>query len=243
MAAPRVRSPRRRSYTVVRDWAELAADVATHTPARLLLADADPAVAGWGADVNALFQGFARIETPLLELLSPDALLVWATNSTRIEGGLGAPPHCTPGGNRLLIGARKPRLSVLRRELGRTLEFHPVVVVGDQWLIDGLLAWRLGARFVLWKDARPSPWWAKLQFAAGLVLVRPLYRRSSASPRTDLPAPGFADKQLDQNSDDAARMRAVVLWCLAGCGIAARRRRGPLVHIRRRAPRIAGDQR
>jgi hypothetical protein len=177
MTSPSVRLRRRRSYTIVHNWAELAADLLAHAPAELLLSDVDPAVAGWGADAHALYRGFARVEFLIRDLLPHDAQLVWTTNTTRIAGQLGDPPHHTPAFSRLLLGARKPRLSVLRRELPALRHRQHVVVVGDQWLIDGLLAWRLGARFVLWKDSRPSPWWAKLQLAAGLVLIRPWHRR------------------------------------------------------------------
>lgn len=167
----------RRPFTVVHDWATLVADVTAHEPATLLLADVDPAVAGWHVDAAALREGFARIESVLLDALSEDGGLVWTTNTTRVAGQLGNAPHITQAGNRLLLGAGKPRLRRLRRELAGLLWRPDLVVIGDQWLIDGLLAWRLNARFVLWTERRPSPWWATLQQLAGLVLVRPLYRR------------------------------------------------------------------
>jgi len=107
-------------------------------------------------------------------------MLVWATNVTRMEDQLGPPPHRTPGGNLLIVGAGKPRLVELHGVLGERLFGPGVVVVGDQWLVDGLLAYRLNARFVLWDDrVHRSPVWARLQQLAGLVAVRPHYARTA----------------------------------------------------------------
>lgn len=99
------RRPMRRPFTVVHNWAALLADVTAHEPAKLLLADVDPAVAGWHADAATLRDGFARIETMLHDALPQDGVLVWTTDSTRIADQLGDPPHFTQAGNRLLLGA------------------------------------------------------------------------------------------------------------------------------------------
>jgi len=167
----------RHTYTAVQDWPALVADLAAHDEPRLLLLDVDPAVAGWHSDAAGLRDGFARIEPLLLDLLPEDAVIVWTSNTSRVSTELGDPPYHTPAGNRLILDAGKPRLRVLRRDLAHQLRNPATVVVGDQWLTDGLLAWRLRARFVLWKDTSGGrPWWATLQLLAGAALVRPLYR-------------------------------------------------------------------
>lgn len=176
--------PRRSSFTVAHSWAELAADLARRPVPDLVIADVDPAVAGWGANFDALHAGFAHAEGHLAEVTS-FCTLVWATNSTRLADTPGPPARRTPGGNRLLVGARKP----LPRNLGLELDalrFRRTVVTGDQWLIDGLLARRFHAHFVLWKDPRPSPVWARLQYALGWLIVRPLFKRGV--PETTIPA-------------------------------------------------------
>lgn len=167
---------RRRPYTTVHSWGQLVADLVAHEPPRLLLLDVDPAVAGWRAGATAISQGMTRVELLLLETV-PVARLVWATNTSRIAANdMDGPPYYSPAGSRLLVGAGKPRLGLLRRELCGMLRRRPIVVVGDQWLMDGLPAWWLGARFVRWHHTGPNPWWAKLQQLAGQLLVRPLYR-------------------------------------------------------------------
>jgi hypothetical protein len=170
-------APFRRSYTAVRNWAEFMTDLGAHGWPRVVLADVDPGVAGWGADAARLADGFARIEPVMSDVSPAGTTFVWTSHTTRVADEFRGPPHRTPGGNRLLLGVRKPRLKVLRRELPDLPRGPQTVVVGDQWLIDGLLAWRLGARFILWIDARPTPRWAEAQRLVGLMLVRPFYRR------------------------------------------------------------------
>jgi hypothetical protein len=178
------RSVARRSYTVVASWPELAADLARHELPDLIIADVDPAVAGWGADPASLRSGFDTAERALQEVTS-DCVLVWATNSTRLADALGPPPHRTGGGHRLLLGAKKPFMGRIGRELD-ALRYRRTVVVGDQWFIDGLLARRLHARFILWNNTVSSPAWAKLQLALGWVVARPLFR---SEPRVVTMAP------------------------------------------------------
>lgn len=165
--------PRRSSFTIVHSWAELASDLVRPPIPDLVVADVDPAVAGWGANADALRAGFVIAERQLEEL-TVVCRLIWATNSSRQIDSPGAPPRCTPGGNRLFVGARKPLPTLLALELD-ALRSRRTVVTGDQWLTDGLLAHRLHAHFILWKDPRPSPVWARLQYALGWLLVRPMF--------------------------------------------------------------------
>jgi hypothetical protein len=173
----------RAPFTVVHGWADLIHDLADHQPPRLVIADVDPAVSGWGADADAMYDSFRRIEHPLTDALPSDCAVVWATNTTRVAGQLGSAPHHTPAGHRLVLGAGKPRLSELHLALGPAMFGPGVVVVGDQWLIDGVLARRLGARFILWDDyRRRPPLWTKLQLLAGIVTVRPFYTCTRSEP-------------------------------------------------------------
>jgi|SRR5712691_2768936 len=51
----------------------------------------------------------------------------------------------------------------------------PVVVVGDQVLTDGLLAWRLGLPFVHWLEFDAIPLWPMVQGVIGSALVRTIF--------------------------------------------------------------------
>lgn len=119
--------------------------------------------------------GLAHAES---NLAGPTALcpLVWATNSTRLADQPDPVAPRTPYGHRLLLGARKPRTRKLAREID-ALQYRRTVVTGGQWLTDGLLARRLQAHFVLWKDPHRSPICAKLQYTLGWLLIRPHFTR------------------------------------------------------------------
>lgn len=47
---------------------------------------------------------------------------------------------------------------------------RPLVVVGDQIVTDGVLAWRMRGTFLHWHHELATPWWPRLQAAAGRVL-------------------------------------------------------------------------
>jgi predicted HAD superfamily phosphohydrolase YqeG len=103
--------------------------------ARTVVLDVEPLVAGWDTDADQLRHGVddavgLLAEVPGLETVG------FATNSLRrLTGTLS-------GGAFFVTAARKPLLTRPYRDLPR-----PAVLVGDQLLTDGLLAWRLGFAF------------------------------------------------------------------------------------------------
>lgn len=77
----------------------------------------------------------------------------------------------TGAGIRLIEDAGKPRLRRIRRMSGG----DPTVVVGDQPLTDGFIAWRLGVPFILVPGCSESePLWPKMMRIAGTLLL-PLF--------------------------------------------------------------------
>jgi hypothetical protein len=142
-----------------------------------------------GAGADAIREGFLRIEQPLTDALPGGCALVWVTNSSRAADRFGPTPQRTPAGHRLVCGARKPLPQPLHREVAGLLWRGESVVVDDQWLTDGLLAWRLRARFVLLHDRRHrKPLWAAAEHVAGLLFIRPLFARERPGPRDDEPS-------------------------------------------------------
>lgn len=71
----------------------------------------------------------------------------------------------------VIDGARKPWRTAYTGELPR-----PVVVVGDQVLTDGLLAWRIGATFVHWRHHGLVPAWPRIQQLLGRWPRRLVFR-------------------------------------------------------------------
>lgn len=62
----------------------------------------------------------------------------------------------------VVSGALKPWTR--RSKLGLSDHRGCIWVVGDQWLTDGLLAWRIGARYVHCPITEShEPWWPRLQ--------------------------------------------------------------------------------
>src|SRR4051794_40184761 len=121
--AARATTLRRRPgrFTVVRNWADVLRVLREEGAPRLLVADVDPAVAGYRAGPQELLGGMARVDGPPKDALEPGGALVWASNARRPVEALGA-TTCSPGGHLVLFGAGKPRLQRLRHELGPRLD-------------------------------------------------------------------------------------------------------------------------
>lgn len=79
-----------------------------------------------------------------------------------------------------LLPASWRYLRVARKPFTRLQVPPGAVVVGDQPLQDGLLAWRLGATFVAVPLPRDAPLWARLLHAAGTPVSRLWLRRVTA---------------------------------------------------------------
>ena len=140
---------------------------------RSLVLDVEPFICLWGTDDEALTTGLSTMLATATEIetLTHVALL---TNSRRV-------PSVLPLDGRLAVTyrvrARKPWLKLAElRSLPR-----PFVVVGDQPLTDGLVAWRLDAPFfqlVLPDEARLP---VRLQARLGGLLAPIFFSREPLS--------------------------------------------------------------
>lgn len=154
----------RASYDVIAALAEGLSSL-KELPTRTVIVDVEPLVAYWNNGQQALDQGVVQLLTRFGEL--PGLQVVcFATNSSRRPTRL--PPV---GGVQTLYipSAGKPLRTAAYRDFPR-----PGTVIGDQVATDGVLAWRLGYRFMHYcppQDRIPaSPW---LMYQCGR-LIRPL---------------------------------------------------------------------
>ncbi|WP_380166818.1 hypothetical protein [Jannaschia sp. R86511] len=128
-----------------------------------MVLDVEPYVASWRTGPTDLDAGVVR----LAERWGDQPVLV-LTNSARVVSAA-----VLPTGWRQRSRARKP-LTRLRVPAG-------AVVVGDQPLQDGLLAWRLRATFVRVPLPPAAPWWARVTHAAFGPVSRLWLRRPGPS--------------------------------------------------------------
>lgn len=138
--------------------------------ARTMILDVEPMVAYWDGERTELDQGIAQV---LGEVAAIPGLQVvcFATNSARRPSALPDPPHVRVT---YLASAGKPLRTAPYRGFPR-----PGVVVGDQVVTDGTLAWRLGYTFVLYGTPPGSvPLGPRLMGAGGQLLRPLLFRRA-----------------------------------------------------------------
>jgi predicted HAD superfamily phosphohydrolase YqeG len=141
------------------DRIEAVCRVVAEAGARTVVLDVQPMFRGWrSSEVNMEVGPVVSA----LRAASPELVsLVFASNARRLD--LVPPDGCGP----VVVGARKPwRVGYL------SAAPVPIVVVGDQVVTDGLLAWRIGATFVHWRDAGPAPKWPRIQRGLGRVVAR-----------------------------------------------------------------------
>lgn len=81
--------------------------------------------------------------------------------------------ECSEITGRIHRDARKPFFSPPEEF---RLHGYGTVVVGDQYLTDGLLAWRFGLSFGLVKAFGHRPAWPRVQLSAGRALSHMLFR-------------------------------------------------------------------
>jgi predicted HAD superfamily phosphohydrolase YqeG len=116
--------------------------------ARTVIVDVEPLVAFWDTDDETLDRGVAG----LVEQVAAEPgirVLFFSTNSRR---RLSVVPDAGAGLEvRYLADARKPLRTAPYRDLP-----GPGVVVGDQILTDGALAWRLGYTFLTTAPGSPE---------------------------------------------------------------------------------------
>jgi predicted HAD superfamily phosphohydrolase YqeG len=149
------------------DFAPLLQAVAADAYLTLII-DIEPIVARWNAPSAAFTRGAVAFQEGVRYHARTVRHVVFASNADRPRPTLRAVPGLH---THVIPSARKPwRIDYLS-----SLP-PPVAVVGDQLLTDGLLAWRIGARFFHWQPVGPMPWWPKLQSVAGRILAQVFFR-------------------------------------------------------------------
>ncbi|MEV4413883.1 hypothetical protein [Catellatospora sp. NPDC049609] len=147
--------------------AQVLAIVAAARP-RTLILDVEPFVVRWEQDDDAWQRRAAEVADAIAGIGGVEAL-VYASNSTR---ALALPDRATGPAVRAVPGAGKPWRRRAYRDLPR-----PLVVIGDQVLTDGLLAWLLSAPFVQYRPAGRRPWWPSIQHVLGVPVGVLAFRR------------------------------------------------------------------
>ena len=134
-----------------------------------LLIDIEPFVAPWRTDESALLRG---LRERLEECATIASLreVAFVTNSERSPSG-GVPGASFPVS--YISRARKPFLELSRFASLRS----PVIVIGDQVLTDGLMAWRLNATFVQVPLPARISFGVRAQAALGRIVASLFFRR------------------------------------------------------------------
>jgi predicted HAD superfamily phosphohydrolase YqeG len=134
-----------------------------------LISDVEPAVASWRssiADINVQLNGATEALRKSVPRLGR---IIWISNSDL--RGIVAPRGATIQVS-VVASARKPFVRGLANLIGDAAATAYLVVVGDQWWTDGLLAARLRCQFILWEaTCCGMPIWPRFQLATA---VRPL---------------------------------------------------------------------
>jgi predicted HAD superfamily phosphohydrolase YqeG len=158
---------KRSSLITLQSSAELK-EVLRHLAVRSVVADVEPLACVWGSDDRALREGIDAV----LQVAADSSVVTdvaFVTNSRRV-------PSRTPARDGIHVSyhpkARKPWLAL---EQLKALP-RPAVVVGDQLLTDGLLAWRLSVPFVRIPLPPGSPLSVKAQRLCDRPLARLLFR-------------------------------------------------------------------
>jgi hypothetical protein len=163
---PEVSRVRKTPRLVVHDQDAVVAAVAELRPATLVV-DVQPFVAPWGCSLEDMASRVIALSRHLVEAAPKLSTLVFATNAwlTFRVKHLGECPQVT------LVGtACKPWRTGYLSDAPR-----PVVVVGDQVITDGLLAFRLHGQFLHWQVDGRTPWWPRLQAIAGDLIVKRVF--------------------------------------------------------------------
>jgi predicted HAD superfamily phosphohydrolase YqeG len=132
---------------------------------RTMIFDVEPLVAHWESGQEALDHGIAHILGKVAAVPSAE-VVCFSTNSARRPSAV---PDCARLRVVYLASARKPLRTAPYRDFPR-----PGVVVGDQVATDGILARRLGYRFVLYDPRLTDMPTGPRLLATGGRLVRPL---------------------------------------------------------------------
>jgi predicted HAD superfamily phosphohydrolase YqeG len=143
---------------MLRRWADTDLETLFNTYSSVVV-DVEPYLSRWGGSD-------AELSTAVSDLAEQASVhgveCVVVTNSSRR-------PTAVPDHIRYISNARKPW-----RTQGLPRGPH-AVVLGDVGWTDGLLAWRLGADFVL-VDTDEAPWWPRFQRWTSRPMLRVFFR-------------------------------------------------------------------
>jgi hypothetical protein len=157
-------------YLEFSDQDDLPRLVATMT-VRTIVFDIEPLVAPWYGSQDALDAGIARVLDQVAAVPGLRAVC-FATNSARRPSALPSVPGIEVS---YLVSAGKPVRTTPYARLPL-----PGVVVGDQVLTDGMLAWRLRFSFLHYRPPLRAPVRPRLLDGIGKP-VRPLMFRSPSA--------------------------------------------------------------
>jgi len=153
---------RRTPRLIVYDRDTVVGAVVELQPATLVV-DVQPFVAPWGCSSDAMLSGVVALAKYLADAAPNLRTLIFATNARpafrqQLQRGR---PMVT-----LIGAAHKPwRVAYL------TGAPRPVVVLGDQIITDGMLAFRVHGLFLHWRAPGHIPWWPRLQAMIGALLI------------------------------------------------------------------------
>jgi hypothetical protein len=157
---------RRTPRLVVHDRDVVLTAVTELQPATLVV-DVQPFVAPWGCSPEEVVSGAIVLSRQLAETAPSLRSLTFATNArfTLQVKHQAEHPQVT------FVGmACKPwRIGYLANAP------RPVIVLGDQVITDGLLAFRLNGQFLHWQMDGREPWWPRLQATAGDLIVKIMF--------------------------------------------------------------------
>jgi len=138
-----------------------AALLVRRVSAATVVLDVEPMIAPWRGSAEAYLAGARRFLDAIVGQSDTVTAIVIASNSPATRPAITCDVPLT-----LSVGAGKPWRTDYLADLPR-----PVVVIGDQPLTDGLLAWRLDGVFLHWRHDGPTPWWPRLQRTLGRLVL------------------------------------------------------------------------
>lgn len=157
---------RRVPVTIVETLEQVRERVAAAPAPVIMIFDADNTVVRWGAPTEEFAKQVNRTIDRFTAVPTVERVIV-VTNGRR------------RGVDRMISRGNKPWTS--RRRLGLRSPESEVWVVGDQVLTDGILAWRLGGRFVQLAIAETGgPGGGAVLRALGRAVSRLMLRESAA---------------------------------------------------------------
>ena len=137
--------------------------LALQPPPLALLVDIEGTLTGFHPSINAVLEAVASFDRAAIRAGMDLDKIHYVTNAS-FARVLDLNPSLSP---RFHSRSRKPLYTPPREFPRRGFE---ALVIGDQYLTDGLLAWRFGYSFALVEFLGEMPLWPRLQLAIGHLL-------------------------------------------------------------------------